>query len=239
MASGAFATEVSFQEGVDSYAGTTDTEIRDANPTSNYGTSTTFSVHRPFTSNWQRTGLLKFDVSSIPSTATVSNATLTLHHNGWANDGYGPDISVHRACKPWLEGEATYNRWDNANSKEWGSSGANSSSNPCTDNSNDGSGDDRDSVAEDTVAIQTWTSSGAGDHTWDVTSLVQDWVDGTINNYGMVIRGSDDNEDKIITYDSSEHATTANRPELTVTYTDAASGFKPVIIISKLVEVKK
>ncbi len=54
----------------------------------------------------------------------------------------------------------------------------------------------------DTSPIDTLTTSSAGLHTWDVTSLVQDWYAGTKTNYGLML-ASDDTGDREFDYDSS------------------------------------
>lgn len=77
-------TVYSFQEGINSYAGTIDTYIDTAAPTTDNSASVslvvdwdgTISVHTR-----DRQGLLKFDLSSIPSSSTVVGAYLDLYIN--------------------------------------------------------------------------------------------------------------------------------------------------------------
>jgi len=49
--------------------------------------------------------LLRFDLATIPSSATITKATLKLFANGEAGDG---TIRVHRVTAPWAEASVTY-----------------------------------------------------------------------------------------------------------------------------------
>ncbi len=56
---------------------------------------------------------------------------------------------------------------------------------------------------------------------WNIASVVQGWVDGTSVNYGLIVKGSVENDKTAITYAfaSKENATTGNRPILRINYT--------------------
>jgi len=76
-------TTVYFQDGNNGYSGTLDTYIWDTNPDTSYGTLTTLvaDTDTNYVETNQRKVLLKFDISSIPSTATITGATLYLYVN--------------------------------------------------------------------------------------------------------------------------------------------------------------
>lgn len=200
---------------------TTDTYISEDNTTTNYGGETTFYCVSAF-SNHRFTTLLKFDISSIPSTATVSDATLTLDLvSGFSNDSF--TLYLFRAFKPWVEGTslsdgATWNSWDHTNSKEWGVAGANSTNDSGVDNSLDASGDDRVATETASVAKSSFTSPGeAAFNSASLTALVQGWINGTMTNNGVVETSTYSNPEGFC--GSSENATEGNRPLLSVTYT--------------------
>ncbi|HNQ77111.1 MAG TPA: DNRLRE domain-containing protein [Acidobacteriota bacterium] len=56
---------------------------------------------------------------------------------------------------------------------------------------------------------------------WNIASLVQDWVDGTSDNYGLIVKGSVENDKTALTYifASKENGTSGNRPILRINYT--------------------
>ena len=59
---------------------------------------------------------------------------------------------------------------------------------------------------------------------WDLTSVVQQWVDGTAN-HGVLIRDTEEGTDgEEVRYASKEHADSALHPTLQVDYTDPSLG---------------
>jgi hypothetical protein len=75
-----------------------DTYIRADSPLSNFGNDTTLEV-RPDNGADHR-GLLKFDLSSIPSNATITSATLYLYEN---DKKAGQTTYVYRVTSNWDE----------------------------------------------------------------------------------------------------------------------------------------
>lgn len=208
-----FNTDVTFQEGVSSYAGTSDAYTYNSSGDSNFDT-TVLECHNQFGSGTRRC-FIKFDVSSIPSTATVSSGVMRLYSNN--NPGSGT-ISAWRVFKAWTETGVTHNDWVNPNS-EWATVGCGNASDSGSDNSGDGTDFDRKSTAEAAVAM----GSSTGDHDWTITTAVQEWVDGGWANNGLLVFTSSGTTSDGHDFASSENATTANRPELLVTYTAASS----------------
>jgi alpha-tubulin suppressor-like RCC1 family protein/fibronectin type 3 domain-containing protein len=78
-----------------------------------------------------------------------------------------------------------------------------------------------DSTADSSIAGGT----AAGWKIWDVTSLVQEWIDGTSANYGFLVKCSTETGPTSISYTfaSKENATTANRPILRINYASPVS----------------
>ena len=69
------------------------------------------------------------------------------------------------------------------------------------------------------TAVATKASITAGLNTWDVQSLVQDWVDGTYSNFGVMVGSPDGGGDRTAGLYSRENATPSSRPILRITYT--------------------
>ena len=83
-----------------------DTFIRGDSPLSNYGSEKTLDV-RP-DNGGDRRGLIKFDLSSIPSNATITSATLYLHE---VDNKSGQTTSVYRVTSGWSESTVTWLTW--------------------------------------------------------------------------------------------------------------------------------
>jgi hypothetical protein len=83
-----------------------DTYIDGGSPTNNYGSDNTFEV-RP-DNGADRRGLLKFDLSSIPSNATITSATLYLYERG---NKTGQTTYIYRVTSNWNESTVTWSNW--------------------------------------------------------------------------------------------------------------------------------
>jgi len=100
MSGQAWAVVATFQEGVSGYAGTDDTNMYEDQPNTNYGTGTGFNLVKE-SGAYTNYGLFKFDISTIPSNATVSSAVLDLYMTN--THDCSDTLSVHRVLKPWTE----------------------------------------------------------------------------------------------------------------------------------------
>jgi hypothetical protein len=88
-------------------------------------------------------------------------------------------IYAYYGSKPWLEGEATHNRWEAhiANYHEWGKSGADSLEADCSYNEADEDKCDRGSGSQGSVSV---------DYGWNYLSVdtgkINDWLRGDSTN---------------------------------------------------------
>ena len=179
-------TIVTFQDGVDSYSGTRDTYIFDVDPDVPRGSEITFIQDK--NTNDERTSLLSFDLSSIPSGATITSAELEFYVN---TEGQG--FNMHRMLKSWDEGTITYT-----------SNGGHFAA----DNTDAESAVDANWPGDDNYTGFITVSVPA--------TTIQDWIDGTLTNNGwlMLATHADDGQQ----LRSREHATVAHHPKLTVEY---------------------
>ena len=167
-----------------------DTFIYEGSQGTNYGSNVQL-----WTDPWQlgnaRRSLIHFDVSSIPSTASISLAELNLLEAD--TQGTTRTIAIHRKTASFTENGAT---WSNAAS---GYNGA----------------------ATDTVSV-SWSGTFTW-NTWSVQSDVQDFVDGTSPNFGWLLKDTAEGTSQFRwQFHSRDAASSANRPTLDITYTDAA-----------------
>ncbi len=174
---------------------TADAQIKQSAPTTNAGSVTFMGVGSGLTS------LVKFDLSSIPATATVSEAVFTLHVFGIGNVA---SIDTFRLVRDWTESEVTWNIAKTA--VNWGTAGANN-------------------VTTDFVNTNLGTMSFvATAFTFDsitITQTVQDWVDGTNSNFGLKLFFNTSDR----SFNTREFASNL-KPSLTVTYTYPALDFQ-------------
>ncbi|MEO1258229.1 MAG: DNRLRE domain-containing protein [Bacteroidota bacterium] len=171
-----------------------DASITSARPDNNFGGQGTFGVNSVYHS------LLQFYTANISSTATVTSAQLVLNRAGGTTTPTG-SVEVRALTQSWEEG----NQQDAAcsNGVTWNDADCNPS------NSWSSAGGDYSGTVYATTAIVT------GTNTWDLTSLVQAWVDGSLTNNGMLLRvpsGSNTH-----TFSSRE---SGNPPQLIIEYTD-------------------
>jgi len=152
--------------------------------------------------------IMKWDLSAIPASATIQDATLFLYLSSISGDG-GDDpyeLSVHKMVNynPVIS-SCTGHAYDGTNS--W------TPNSQCYNNVPMAQGDI--ALAEDTEAID----KTYGYVSWSVTNMVQDWVSDSGSNYGMLV-----NSDPVASSDSNRYFSSTEssnpdqRPKLTVTY---------------------
>ncbi|KYF51494.1 hypothetical protein BE08_22510 [Sorangium cellulosum] len=195
-------TTVSFQQGSlpsSSYSGSTDATIKEGAATTNFGAATTCEADGDDGSGVDKSCLLKWTVSGIPAGSTVRSASITLE----VTDGSSNTYNLYEVKRSWSESAVT---WNNATgSTTWATAGAKGST-------------DRGGLVGSVTGgtgSRTITLNAAG------VALVQAWVDGTSNN-GIIIASTSNTNG--IDFASSEHATAAQRPKLTITYGPQSSG---------------
>lgn len=192
------ADDYNFQDGVyptSSYNGTRDTFIKEETPSTNYGTQTTIEVDGddPESTGRDSWGIIKWDLSTIPSGTTVLAAMITIYITNPGNA-----YNIYRMKRDWLETEATWNIYSTGNN--WETPGA------------QGTNDRGSASLGSTPAAVTGrryimlNSSGI--------DLVQGWVDGTISNYGVIIGHL--TRTNGLDFSSREGTTASQRPKLTV-----------------------
>ena len=130
-----------------------------------YGPASTFSTGLGGDGRVRR-GLIQFDVSGIPDYAIVVGAKLALRTTG---SGGSSTVAIHRATRSWT-GAATWNRYDGVNA--WTTPGGQFAS-----------------AAEDTEAVD---SAAGGWEYWYLNRLAQDWIDGSIDNYGLLVKSANE-----------------------------------------------
>jgi hypothetical protein len=150
--------------------------------------------------------LLKFDLSSIPSGATLTSATLQLYLEGMAPAGT-LQISAYRVTRAWVEG--TQNGGGSSpNGATWATyNGATSWTN---------AGGDHDVSA----AALTTVSATPGWYAWNAATLVSGWLTTPVSNNGMLLAAPSGGASNTATFTSSDAGggSAGQRPKLTLVY---------------------
>jgi hypothetical protein len=162
---------------------------------SNFGTFGSFAAVAKTSSGTFYLGrsLIQFDLSSIPSTTTITSAKLSLYDDPTSSQGTHDQTSgsnaayLARIVSSWTESTVT---WTNQ---------------PSTTSTNE-------------VTLPASTSSNQDYTDIDVTSLVQDQISNPSTSYGFMLSLVTEVQYRGLVFASSDHATTAKHPKLVVTY---------------------
>jgi len=164
-------------------------------PNANQGGSGTMRLHSG--AEGRQRLLIKFDISTIPSNATVEEATLTLF--AWyRSPAYRVTASAYNVRRHWNEGDADWNR---ATSTDfWGVSG-------CGDPIYD----------YDATAVAATSLNYTNQYySWDVKDAVQQWVADPLSNEGLLLVSEGFSTQ--YQFRTSESSAENTRPSLMVTY---------------------
>jgi RHS repeat-associated protein len=166
--------------------------------------------------------LVRFDVSDLPTDATITSATLSLWHPETTSAAL--TVNAHRLTSPWQEGSGkdtctgdgtTWYELDGG--VKWGQDG----------------GDFDPSVA---ASLAVPSGQAASWHAYVLTVLVQGWVRGDYANDGVLLRASDETivGGKYLDYYASDFGVAPTlRPKLTITYAENTHPFSPVVSVTK------
>ena len=181
-----------YAEGV--YENCYDSYLSSWDETENYGHQGALLIR----THGSKRPVLYFDVSSVPSGVTIMDARLWLYSTFYKSHPQDLTVSTYGLKRSWAEMETT---WVRARSGiPWTLGGA------------DDTSADRDGVpagSELISDVNTW-------YGLDVTSLVQAWVDGTRENYGLLLLALGNTAE--MSFWSSEYSIPAWRPKLIVQY---------------------
>ncbi len=191
------ATARTFREGASSYAGTQDTELRQATPDLPQGSATVISVDESDgCPNCRTIGMMRFDnifgtgTGQVPLGSTIISATLTLNVSNVSNG----QISFHRMLVPWDE-SSTWNSMVN--------------------------GIDRNDIEARATADSVFTNTAVtGAQNINITASLQAWSSGAPYFGWALFNSTGDGWD----FASSENGTAGNRPLLSVLAVPPAPG---------------
>jgi DNA/RNA endonuclease YhcR with UshA esterase domain len=164
-----------------------------------------------------RRALMQFDVSSIPSNATITSASLKLQMTKTSSGSF--NVGLHAVASDWGEGASNSGTGSGSGTGAMAMAGdatwvhtASPSSSWTT------VGGDFDATASATLAV-----NGLGSYTWASTAGlvadVQSWVTNGATNFGWAIIGDESVNKTTKHFVTKEGTNAAFRPELSITYT--------------------
>ena len=186
-----------------------DAFISDNVPTSGQGNSTEFDAAAWTISGTplKIRGLIDFDLSSIPSGATVQSAVLTLYNNPNSQNGNANGQHVHssgsnaaylqRITSPWIENVS----WNNQ---------------PATTTLN------QVTLPQDSDPFQNYIV--------DVKLLIQDIIANPSQGYGLMLQLQNESPYRLLAFASSDHPNANLHPKLEVCYTPTLGTINPNLV---------
>lgn len=186
-----------FQHGVSpepSYAGVADTYISLYEPNASPGGSSTMKLHSGV--DGRERILIKFDISRIPTSAMVTEAT--LHLFAWyRSHAYRVDTSAYEVRRHWNESETSWTQATSAS--QWTQPGCK----PVDD--------------YDPTSVATTTLNYTNQYyDWDLTQMAQQWVADPVSNEGVLIVSQGPSTQ--YQFRTSDMPAPNQRPYLVVTY---------------------
>jgi len=194
------------QQGNNGYLGARDTYIY------KYAPQTNFANAEPLIIGYkeQYALLMQFDLTPLPSNAVVTRAVLEIYATGWSGQGLNVTIDAYRLLREVRVGQAT---WEVAlQGSPWGAPGCNA---PTVD---------RAAAPESSVStsgIEKWYS-------FDLTSLVGAWSEGSVANSGIMLRTRFPDLGRTFRFAGAQSGSPALRPRLVINY-QAAGDVTPVL----------
>lgn len=224
----AVSKQIVLQQGLNGYAGVTDTWISSLdwdNPpqhTVNYGQNEELVLSRDGGEN----PVLRFDLSGIPSNSAVTSAVLWLYNTTRSSSSgtgsYARRINLHRVLQDWDEGNQAASPIDSRG--KHGATGDDAFAYFPGEGTNVPWGARGMAAGRDYTAAPVSHADvlDAGWYSWKVTNLVSNLVRGKQPNFGMVLRdgtGYDERQPDNRNFRSSQYAARrALRPKLIITY---------------------
>lgn len=175
-------------------------------PDLNIGASNTIYIGKQQFGQGPYRSTVQFVLTDVPATATVTAATLSLYC--LSNDSGNARIyHAYRLKRPWVEAQVTWNIYSTGNS--WQTAGG-FGSNDCE---------------QTDIGNRTFTATEVLNEFKDFAltpAAVQGWTSGAFANNGLLLKADTENADRY-GFASSDHATAASRPKISVDYTVASS----------------
>ena len=163
-----------------------------------------------------RRALLRFDVAgAVPPGATVTAVSLRMRMS--RTRGGNVTVALHRVLADWGEGASDASGVEGR--------GTSAQTGDATWRHRFSDTELWDSIGGDFEAASSGSTliGGTGSDTWPSTggmvADVQSWLDNPVTNFGWLLKGNESGTQTAKRFDSREHGTVGNRPQLTIDFT--------------------
>lgn len=180
-----------------------DNVISQSTPSTNYGSALNTTISGGI--NLIQRPIMRFDLSAIPTNATVTSAALIWIKSG--GDASIVNVSAHQITNPWTETGSIWTQRQAATN--WTTAGG-----------------DFNATAAATVAI-----GNNGTYTYSIPTLVQNWINNPATNYGLLMKQVSETSGGEKYFHSKEVTDATLRPSLIVTYTTPSGSITKSIAI--------
>jgi Bacterial Ig domain/Bacterial cadherin-like domain/Secretion system C-terminal sorting domain len=157
----------------------------------NYGADSRLEVGKVFSATAALRDIFQFNISEIPTTAIVQNATFSAYRPGGNNDVQ--TVNLHGLTESFVENQVTWTI--RSTGTNWGTAGGSFGA-----------------VISSAILNGTKTR-----YNWDVKSLVDTWVATPANNFGLLLK-TGETLNKSHQINTKEIGTLGFRPGLSITY---------------------
>lgn len=200
---GGGVSEIVLRQDVDGYTGFEDTYINEWAPDVNYDTNPAVNQALVVRSQNIKKVLLRAELRDVlPPGTNIQQAVLTLYQLSGSHNSF--DSSTFNVIRDWNVGQTT---WISATQDiVWDTEGC------------DAIPTDREGAPRSQRQVfPTWAGYLNYPFDFDVTSLVQDWINDPDNNQGMLLLGGEGTLAEF-SFGSSQHSTIEVRPRLMIRY---------------------
>jgi len=178
-------------------------------PTTNYNTlGEGIRIGERNDASTNNRALIKFDLSGIPSNATIESAVLSIRATTDKSSN-ARTFSVYRVLRVWVDSQATWNVYSTGNN--WGTAGC---ANTTTDREASNIGTRNFTATETLNQFKDFTLTAA---------KIEEMINGTLTNNGFLIQSATESDDCYY-FNSTEDGTEENNPKLVITYTVPSGG---------------
>ena len=157
-------------------------------------------------------GMIKFDISGIPTDTIIVSARMKLYYADAEEGAAVPlTVSAYPMTRSWTEGSGTWEEDIHDGATWFTFDGERPWNTP---------GGDYD----DQKTVQTATPAGYGWVTWDIQPFVEDWVQGGIENHGVMLISHSVPSSRSLKYFNS-FGSAENKPILEISYNKPPAAF--------------
>ena len=190
-----------YQDGVfpnSNYLGTSDSYMNSGQAGNSFGAATQLLLDGE-DAGADLVSMIRWDISDIPAGSSINSVSISLGVFNPSNSSY----QTYPLLRNWDEGLVS---WNNADGSNWESGGA------------------QGATDKGASSLGTINATGTGSYTLNLNAtgvqVVQDWVDGTSSNFGLLFSNLT-SSDGVDMY-SRESSDPASRPKLSVTFENPA-----------------